>query len=232
MYAIERLRGGRGFRWQARCSRSCHHPKFERSGISPNGTSAFGVCLPPSPSSGPTPHLTADRLQRRSFGDTNVHDYIAFHNPLHLYLQHHAMVPSPRKRATRSSFNQTWADSDAASFDPSSLPVARIPRGWERKQQTKRTNQGREKKIWRRVGLRSRASNTAAEEDEEEEEEHDARSRAVKKQQHMSPKAMEKTASRSKGKNRAFKATRYDRRKSVLPSKGPCCSTALSLLII
>ncbi|KAH7396517.1 hypothetical protein DE146DRAFT_40080 [Phaeosphaeria sp. MPI-PUGE-AT-0046c] len=126
------------------------------------------------------------------------------------------MVPSPRKRATRASFNQTWDDSDAASFDPSSLPVARIPRGWERKQETKRTEQGREKKIWRRVGLRSRASNTA---DEEDEEEHDARSRAVKKQQHMSPKAMEKTASRLNGKKRTFKATRYDRRKSVLPRK-------------
>lgn len=130
------------------------------------------------------------------------------------------MVPSPRKRVTRASFNQTWDDSDAATFDPSSLPVARIPRGWERKQEIKRTEQGREKKIWRRIGLRSRASNTVEEDDDEE---HDARSRAVKKQQHMSPKAMEKTASKSNGKKRAFKATRYDRRKSVLPSKEVSC---------
>lgn len=126
------------------------------------------------------------------------------------------MVPSPRKRVTRASFNQTWDDSDAASFDPSSLPVARIPRGWERKQETTRTEQGREKKVWRKFGLRSRASNTA---DDEDEEEHDVRARAVKKQQHMSPKAMEKTASKLNGKKRAFKATRYDRRKSVLPRK-------------
>jgi hypothetical protein len=126
------------------------------------------------------------------------------------------MVPSPRKRATRASFNQTWDDTDAALLDPSSLPVARIPRGWERKQETKKSGEGREKKIWRRVGLRSRASDVA---EEESEEEHDARSRAVKKQQHMSPKAMEKTTQKLNGRKRAFKATRWDRRKSVLPSR-------------
>jgi hypothetical protein len=129
------------------------------------------------------------------------------------------MVPSPRKRAPRASFNQTWDDTDAALLDPSSLPVARIPRGWERKQETKRTGEGREKKIWRRINLRSRASDVAEEEDEEE---HDARSRAVKRQQNMSPKAMEKTTSKLNGRKRAFKATRWDRRKSVLPSRtGP-----------
>jgi hypothetical protein len=125
------------------------------------------------------------------------------------------MVPSPRKRATRASFNQTWDETDAALLDPSSLPVARIPRGWERKQETRRTQEGREKKIWRRTTLRSRAPETT----EEEEEEHDSRSRAVKRQQNMSPKAMEKTTAKSNGKKRAFKATRWDRRKSVLPSR-------------
>jgi hypothetical protein len=126
------------------------------------------------------------------------------------------MVPSPRKRATRASFNQTWDGTDAATLDPSSLPIARIPRGWERKQETTKTEEGREKKIWRRFNLRSRASDAA---DEVDEEEHDARSRAVKKQQHMSPKAMEKSAAKSNGKKRTFKATRWDRRKSVLPSR-------------
>tara|TARA_R110002003_G_scaffold878_13_gene21776 strand:+ start:22193 stop:22597 length:405 start_codon:yes stop_codon:yes gene_type:complete len=130
------------------------------------------------------------------------------------------MVPSPRKRAPRSPFRQTWDETDAAFLDPNSLPVARIPRGWERKQETKKTEEGREKKIWRRFNLRSRAPNTAEEQDEEE---HDVRSRVVKKQQHMSPKAMEKTASRLNGKKRAFKATRWDRRKSVLPSTISSC---------
>lgn len=129
------------------------------------------------------------------------------------------MVPSPRKRApsTTTTFNQTWNDKDAASFDPNALPVAKIPRGWERKQETTKAGQGKEKKIWRRFNLRSRAENGADEQDVEEEEE-DSRSRAVKRRQHMSPEAMEKSSSVLNGRKRAFKATRWDRRKSVLPS--------------
>lgn len=129
------------------------------------------------------------------------------------------MVPSPRKRAPRATFDQTWDESNAALFDPNSLPIARIPRGWERKQEIKKTEEGREKKIWRRFNLRSRASDAAEEEEEEEEEEQDARARPVKKLQHMSPKAMEKTTAKTNGKKRTFKATRWDRRKSVLPSR-------------
>ncbi|KAF2036797.1 hypothetical protein EK21DRAFT_51612 [Setomelanomma holmii] len=130
------------------------------------------------------------------------------------------MVPSPRERAPQSPFRQTWDEADAAFLDPNSLPVARIPRGWERKQETKKTEEGRAKKIWRRFNLRSRASGTVQEASEEaDEEEHDVRSRPVKKRQHMSPKAMEKTSSGHNGKKRAFKATRWDRRKSVLPRK-------------
>lgn len=86
----------------------------------------------------------------------------------------------------------------------------------------KKIGQGKEKKIWRRFSLRSRADNTAH--DETDEDEQDARSRPVKKRQQMSPKAMEKTTTRPDRKKRAFKATRWDRRKSVLPSR-PCTNT-------
>jgi hypothetical protein len=129
------------------------------------------------------------------------------------------MVPSPRERAARTTtFNTTWNESDAAHFDPNALPVAKIPRGWERKQEVKRGGEGKEKKIWRRFDLRS-CADTKAQEEAEDDEEHDARSRAVKRRQHMSPKAMEKTSGKLSGKKRAFKATRWDRRKSVLPSR-------------
>jgi flagellar biosynthesis GTPase FlhF len=128
------------------------------------------------------------------------------------------MAPSPRKRAARTTtFDTTWNETDATSFDPNALPVGKVPRGWERKQEVKRGGEGKEKKIWRRFGLRSRADTTTQEEAEDEEE-HDVRSRAVKRRQHVSPKAMEKTASKLNGKKRTFKATRWDRRKSVLPS--------------
>lgn len=136
------------------------------------------------------------------------------------------MVPSPRKRAApTTTFNSTWNATDAAFLDPNALPLAKIPRAWERKQEVKRVGQGKEKRIWRRFNLRSHAHNTAQDaaaadnsDDDDDHDEQDARSRAVKRRQHMSPKAMEKTASKLNGKKRAFKATRWDRRKSVLPS--------------
>jgi hypothetical protein len=129
------------------------------------------------------------------------------------------MMPSPCKRAshtTTPAFDQTWDDSDAAFFDPSSLPVGKIPRGWERKEKITKIGDGKERKIWRRFNLRSRAEHVAEQHDEEVEQ-HDAQSRAVKRRQHVSPKAMEKTTSRPNGRKRAFQATRWDRRKSVLP---------------
>jgi hypothetical protein len=127
------------------------------------------------------------------------------------------MVFTPRKRAApTTTFNNTWNETDAAFLDPNALPVTKIPRGWERKKEVKRVGEGKEKKIWRRFNLRSRADNAPQEADEEEE--HDARSRPVKRRQHMSPKAMEKSTSRLGVKKRTFKATRWDRRKSVLPS--------------
>lgn len=136
------------------------------------------------------------------------------------------MVPSPRKRAApTTTFNSTWNAADAAFLDPNALPLAKIPRAWERKQEVKRVGQGKEKRIWRRFNLRSHAHNTPQDaaaadnsDDDDDRDEQDARSRAVKRRQHMSPKAMEKTASKLNGKKRAFKATRWDRRKSVLPS--------------
>ncbi|RMZ74554.1 c-14 sterol reductase [Pyrenophora seminiperda CCB06] len=132
------------------------------------------------------------------------------------------MVLSPRKRAApTTTFDTTWKATDAAFLDPNALPLAKIPRGWERKQEVKRIGQGREKKIWRRFNLRSHAQNTTQDDtaDDGDDDEQDARSRAVKRRQHMSPKAMEKTSSKLNGKKRAFKATRWDRRKSVLPRK-------------
>lgn len=140
-----------------------------------------------------------------------------------------AMAPTPRGTAP-SSFEQTWDDTDAAFLNPTALPIAKVPRAWERKQETKVTGEGRHKKVWRRYSMRSRAANTATpDEDEEEEQERDSRSRAVKKLQHMSPKAMEKSATLRTGRKRTFKATRWDRRKSVLPRRRPSdtCSNGM-----
>jgi hypothetical protein len=136
---------------------------------------------------------------------------------LHIYFV--AMAPSPRKRQLSprkrlppTPFNQTWHETDTAHLDPSGLPVARIPRAWERKREVKQVSEGKAKSIWRRFNLRSSIANEE-EEEETEEEDHDAQSRAVKRRQRMSPKAMEKLH----GKKRAFKGTRWESRKSTLP---------------
>jgi len=117
---------------------------------------------------------------------------------------------SPRKRLPPTPFNQTWHETDTAHLDPSALPVARIPRGWERKREVKQVSEGKAKSIWRRFNLRSSITN-GQEDDDTEEEEHDAQSRAVKRRQRMSPKAMEKMH----GKKRAFKGTRWESGKST-----------------
>lgn len=120
---------------------------------------------------------------------------------------------SPRKDAR--AFEQTWDESDTAFLDPTSLPIQRLPRAWDRKQEVKKIGNGRTKEIWRKYGTRSRTSNAASNGDPED----DIRARPVKRLQRMSPKAIEKSAASQFGKARAFKATRWDRRKSVLPSK-------------
>ncbi|KAF2798472.1 hypothetical protein K505DRAFT_414333 [Melanomma pulvis-pyrius CBS 109.77] len=127
------------------------------------------------------------------------------------------MATSPRKPSS-STFNPTWHETDASFLDPTSLPLSKAPRAWERKTQVTVSRDGKQKKIFRRYTLRSRPANTQDPE-EDNEEEQDSRFRAVKKLQRMSPDAMEKNATRSKGKRRTFKATRWDRRKSILPRK-------------
>lgn len=126
------------------------------------------------------------------------------------------ITSSPRKRAP--AFAQTWNEDDAAFLDPSSLPIAKLPRAWDRKPEVKVSENGKQKKVWRTYATKTRSAGATADADEEE---GDSRSRAVKRQQRMSPKAMEKATKSRNGKTRAFKGTRYDRRKSVLPSRKP-----------
>ncbi|KAK7182712.1 hypothetical protein PSPO01_11293 [Paraphaeosphaeria sporulosa] len=124
-----------------------------------------------------------------------------------------SMATSPHKNAP--AFAQTWDESDAAFLDPKSLPIQRLPRAWDRKQEVKTAGNGKKKEIWRKYGTRSRTSDATSRYDPED----DTRARAVKRQQRMSPKAIEKSAASRFGQSRAFKATRWDRRKSVLPRK-------------
>jgi hypothetical protein len=123
-----------------------------------------------------------------------------------------SMAPSPRKPAPQF-FEQSWHETDSIAFDPASLPLSRAPRAWERKPERATTRDGKQKKIWRRYPLRSQPS-TAVDEDATQ----DSRSRAVKKLR-VRPENKEDSASRAGRKTRAARGTRWDRRRSVLPSR-------------
>ncbi|KAF2271605.1 uncharacterized protein EI97DRAFT_437646 [Westerdykella ornata] len=123
------------------------------------------------------------------------------------------MPTSPRKSAP-STFETTWTDSDATAFDPAALPVSKAPRAWDRKPEKVVRGDGKEKKVWRRYATRS-STTTVAPDDEEL----DSRARAVKRLQKVKPADMELIPAKPDGRKRAFKGTRYDRRKSVLPRK-------------
>ncbi|PVH98994.1 hypothetical protein DM02DRAFT_615370 [Periconia macrospinosa] len=127
------------------------------------------------------------------------------------------MTPSPRN-TTAPGFEHSWSEADASFLDPTALPIAKVPRAWERKQETKTTVGGKQKKVWRRYTTRSRATNVAPVDDDHDDD-HDSRFRPVKKLQRMSPQAIEKSSKMKGLKKSAFKTTRWDRRKSVLPRK-------------
>lgn len=122
------------------------------------------------------------------------------------------MTPSSRNSAP-STFGTTWQETDAASLDPASLPISKRPRAWERKPQTVVRSDGREKKVWRRYSARLAANATS-----QDDEEHDSRVRAVKRLQKVKPTEIENIPAAPRARKRAFKGTRFDRRKSVLPS--------------
>ncbi|KAF2200425.1 hypothetical protein GQ43DRAFT_464008 [Delitschia confertaspora ATCC 74209] len=125
------------------------------------------------------------------------------------------MASSPRKRV-RSTFDQTWQETDAAFLDPSSLPIPKLPRAWERKPETTTTRDGKQRKIYRRIGTRSQSDNTNNSSMEEVEDV--GSGRAVKKLRVRSNDTSDEVPS-VKAKARSSRATRYDRRQSALPRK-------------
>lgn len=120
------------------------------------------------------------------------------------------MAPSPRKRA--AALSATWTDSDATSFDPAALPVARRPRAWERTPHVTKRD-GKKKKVWRTYATRSETSNKSGAAVAEE----DAQVRAVKRQLRVRPTDLEHLPGTPRSRKRAFKATRFQRRESGLP---------------
>ncbi|OCK80371.1 hypothetical protein K432DRAFT_425789 [Lepidopterella palustris CBS 459.81] len=131
------------------------------------------------------------------------------------------MAPSPHKPAP--TFIQTWDETDAAFLKPANLPLQKIPRAWDRKPQAPFVRDGRIKKVWRRHELRSQPMGKQAQatsSGEEGREGSRSPTRAVKKMRLKHGEFYETTPILGNQKP-AFTATRWDRRKSVLPRKIP-----------
>ncbi|ORX95100.1 hypothetical protein BCR34DRAFT_619992 [Clohesyomyces aquaticus] len=128
-------------------------------------------------------------------------------------------MATPPPDTASSTFDQTWHETDAAFLDPTSLPVAKVPRAWERKQETKITRDGKQKKVWRRYTLRSQHTSSATTEDDDVEAQ-TPHARPVKKLR-VRLEGMEQTSVKFQGQGRAFKNTQWDRRKSGLTRKRP-----------
>ncbi|KAF2749298.1 hypothetical protein M011DRAFT_484742 [Sporormia fimetaria CBS 119925] len=109
----------------------------------------------------------------------------------------------------------SWTDTDASTFSPSALPVAKRPRPWDRKPVVVRKD-GAEKKVWRRYATRSSTSGTVAPEDVEE---LDERARATKRLQRVKPTELEFMAPRPHARVKMWKGMRYDRRVSGVMRK-------------
>ena len=123
---------------------------------------------------------------------------------------------SPRKRA-RSTFDQdqAWRETDAAFLDPTTMAIPKVPRAWERKPKTT-VRDGKEKKVWRKYGLRSQ-NEDVNNESEGEADGPNSPARVVKKLRVRPNDSLDASNGR-KAKTRSARATQWDRRKSGLPS--------------
>ena len=124
----------------------------------------------------------------------------------------------------------TWdSDSAATSLDPSGLPVAKVHKAWERHPQSPFARDGRYRKVWKRYETRSSSQKQeATDADESAEEEYgqdyaqQAKSpgRVVKRLRVKRPSGQHAENADSEDEQGAVaaKPTRWDRRKSGLPS--------------
>lgn len=130
------------------------------------------------------------------------------------------MTPSPRKAAP--AFDSTWHETDVIFLNPTSLPLPKIPRAWERMPKLPFARDGKYKKVWRRYELRSQPIGQQSKPSPSEEEQEGSKSpaRVVKKLRLKRGESGE-SAPIWEAKKPAFTATRWEWRKSVLPRKKP-----------
>jgi hypothetical protein len=133
---------------------------------------------------------------------------------------------SPQTHASRpildpaNTFTASWSPSKATALDPTSLPIAKTHRAWERAAQSPQAENSRVKKVWKRYEFRSGQDETVAELVpevlQEEEEEQDSPVRIVKKLRVKSPHKRSEFDQEDKQDERNHAATRWDKRRGGL----------------
>lgn len=114
-----------------------------------------------------------------------------------------------------SSFSASWTPSKATALAATNVPLNKIPRGWDREAIKSLAEDGKEKIVWKRYGLRS-----THDEEPRADEQLDERNKAentpgkvVKKLRVGSPVKIDQDEP-AKARRRKSAATRYERRKS------------------
>ena len=121
----------------------------------------------------------------------------------------------------------TWTPSKATAFDADNLPLAKVPRGWERKALQSKGDNGKTKTVWKRYGLRKQpgtASTHAGEKAALEGLETMSPVKIVKKARVVSPVKSDSHQTTTMRTRQKSTATRYERRKSTNKRMYSWCS--------
>jgi len=136
---------------------------------------------------------------------------------------HRISLSPPTEAQHLPDFAPTWSPSKKPVLDPESLPIGKLHKGWERQAQEPNNKDARYKKVWKRYDIKSGQENECTEADDSENRDVQIRrktsgtpKRAVKKLRVDAPVSAFALSDNTRAKSRA---TKWDRRKSMLPRK-------------
>jgi hypothetical protein len=116
-----------------------------------------------------------------------------------------------------NTFTASWTPSKATALDANNVPIAKVPRAWERKPSQSKGDNGKTKIVWKRYGLRSQPNvneEGAIEAQMNERTAEKSPGKVVKKKRVASPVKDDNGEILSTRSRRKSSATRYERRKS------------------
>lgn len=121
-------------------------------------------------------------------------------------------TPPPQKeQPTRpASFDATWQQADASFLKPSSIPLPKAHRGWERQPHSPFVRSGKYRKVWKRYDLRSEPTTKTPDATTEKKGIMSSPRKVVKKRALDAPVDPNATPGRKGPKSKAFAPTRWE----------------------